>query len=78
VTARLDPARFTIRTVPARFARRPDPLRPVLGPGIDMATGLARLEARLGATVPAATAARRIRAANPSRRRSGNVGASDR
>ena len=71
VTARLDPARFTIRTVPARFARRPDPLRPVLGPGIDMAAVLARLEARVGAKVPAATAARRIRAANPSRREPG-------
>jgi hypothetical protein len=78
VTARLDPARFTIRTVPARFARRPDPLRPVLGPGIELATVLARLEARVGAKVPADAAARRIRAANPSRRSQGNVGASDR
>jgi len=71
VTARLDPARFTIRTVPARFARRPDPLRPVLGPGIEIAAVLARLEARVGAKVPAAAAARRPRAANPSRREPG-------
>ena len=49
VTPRLDPTRFTMRTVPARFARRPDPLRPVLGPGIDMAAALARLEARVKA-----------------------------
>jgi bifunctional non-homologous end joining protein LigD len=47
VTARLDPTRFTIRTVPRRFSRRPDPLAPVLGPGIDMAGALARMEARL-------------------------------
>jgi len=78
VTARLDPARFTIRTVPARFARRPDPLRQVLGPGIEIAAVLARLEARVGAKVPVAAAARRPRAANPSRREQGNVGASDR
>jgi bifunctional non-homologous end joining protein LigD len=68
VTARLDPTRFTIRTVPARFARRRDPLRPVLGPGIDLAAVLARLEARVGAKVPAA---RRTRPANPSRREPG-------
>jgi bifunctional non-homologous end joining protein LigD len=47
VTARLDPARFTIRTVPARIARERDPLRPVLGPGIDLAAALGRLEARV-------------------------------
>jgi bifunctional non-homologous end joining protein LigD len=68
VTARLDPARFTIHTVPARFARRRDPLRPVLGPGIDMAAVLARLEARVGAKASPATAARRTRAADTSRR----------
>jgi len=56
VTARLDPARFTIRTVPRRFARRADPLRPVLGSGIDMAAVLARLEARVGTKVSAARA----------------------
>jgi bifunctional non-homologous end joining protein LigD len=49
VTAKLDPARFTIRTVPRRFAQRPDPLLPVLGAGIDMAAALARIERRLGA-----------------------------
>ena len=42
VTARLDPARFTIRTLPGRFERMDDPLRAVLGPGVDMAAALAR------------------------------------
>jgi bifunctional non-homologous end joining protein LigD len=46
VTARLDPARFTLRTLPARFARRDDPLRPVLGDGIDLTAALERIEAR--------------------------------
>ncbi|OGL12387.1 MAG: DNA ligase D [Candidatus Rokubacteria bacterium RIFCSPLOWO2_02_FULL_73_56] len=46
VTARLDPGRFTLRTVPARLERLGDPLRPVLGPGLDMAAALARLERR--------------------------------
>ncbi len=71
VTARLEPARFTIRTVPRRFARRADPLRPVLGSGIDMAAALARLEARVGTKAPAPPAARSIRATSPSRRRPG-------
>jgi bifunctional non-homologous end joining protein LigD len=47
VTLKLDPTRFTIRTVPRRFARRADPLGPVLGPGIEMAAALARLETKL-------------------------------
>jgi bifunctional non-homologous end joining protein LigD len=46
VTGRLDPTRFTIRTVPRRFARRADPLAPVLGAGIDMAAVLERMDAR--------------------------------
>jgi bifunctional non-homologous end joining protein LigD len=48
VTARLDPARFTIRTIPRRFARRRDPLAPILRGGIDLSQALARIEARLG------------------------------
>jgi bifunctional non-homologous end joining protein LigD len=44
VTARLDPARFTLRTVPPRFDKMDDPLRPVLGDGIDMAAALERIE----------------------------------
>jgi bifunctional non-homologous end joining protein LigD len=47
VDDRLDPSRFTIKTVPERFRRRPDPLVPVLGPGIDMAAAIARLEERV-------------------------------
>jgi bifunctional non-homologous end joining protein LigD len=44
VTARLDPARFTIKTAPARFAKLGDPLAPVLADGIDLTAALARLE----------------------------------
>ncbi len=61
VTARLDPARFTIRTVPRRFAKRADPLAPVLGAGIDLAAALARMEGRLTPEPPPRRAARRAR-----------------
>jgi bifunctional non-homologous end joining protein LigD len=43
VTARLDPRRFTIRTVRARLEANGDPATPVLGAGIDIAGALARL-----------------------------------
>jgi bifunctional non-homologous end joining protein LigD len=43
VTPRLHPGRFTIRTVRARLERDGDPLAPVLGAGVDIATALARL-----------------------------------
>jgi bifunctional non-homologous end joining protein LigD len=46
VTPRLDPARFTLKTLPARFDKMADPLTPVLGDGIDMATALERIEVR--------------------------------
>ena len=45
VTARLDPGRFTIRTLPTRLQETGDPMRPVLGPGVDIAAALARLDA---------------------------------
>jgi bifunctional non-homologous end joining protein LigD len=45
VTPRLDPARFTLRTLPPRFDKMADPLTPVLGDGIDMAAALERIEA---------------------------------
>jgi DNA polymerase LigD, polymerase domain len=48
VTARLDPARFTMATVPKRFDAMPDPLLPVLGGGIDMTAALARMAERFG------------------------------
>jgi bifunctional non-homologous end joining protein LigD len=47
VNARLDPARFTIRNVPARARRlRADPLRPVLTGAPDLLGALERLRAR--------------------------------
>jgi bifunctional non-homologous end joining protein LigD len=60
VTARLDPAGFTIRTVPARFARRSDPLRPGPGPR-DRPGGRARASR---GTRRSEEAGRRSRAAN--------------
>ncbi len=47
VNDRLDPARFTLKTLPARFAKRADPLAGALGPGVDMGTAIATIEARL-------------------------------
>jgi bifunctional non-homologous end joining protein LigD len=44
VTARLAPGRFTIRTAPARLERAGDPMAPLLGEGVDIATALARLD----------------------------------
>jgi bifunctional non-homologous end joining protein LigD len=47
VTARLDPARFTIRTIPERFEKMDDPMVPVLGAGVDVASALASIERRM-------------------------------
>ncbi len=47
VNGRLDPARFTLRTLPARFESLDDPLAGVLGPGIDMGAALAAIGARM-------------------------------
>ena len=47
VSARLDPARHTIATVPARVAKRGDPLRAVLEDGIDVGAVLAALQDRM-------------------------------
>jgi bifunctional non-homologous end joining protein LigD len=44
VTARLDPRRYTIRTVPPRLDEADDPMAPVLGEGIDVAAALGRLD----------------------------------
>ncbi len=49
VTAKLDPGRFTIKTVRRRFAKKADPLLPVVdAPGIDMAAALRRMEGLFG------------------------------
>ena len=50
VTARLDPARFTIKTAPARFEKLGDPLAPVLKGRIDVAAALRKLEHRVPAS----------------------------
>ena len=42
----LDPAKFTIRTVPARVEKTGDLWAPVLGPGIDLSECLDRLARR--------------------------------
>jgi len=47
VTARLDPTRFNLKTMVTRFETMTDPLMPVLGPGIDMAAAITRIEAHL-------------------------------
>jgi bifunctional non-homologous end joining protein LigD len=47
VTDRLDPADFTIVTVPRRFAAMPDPMAPVLTTAIDIGSALTALEQRL-------------------------------
>jgi bifunctional non-homologous end joining protein LigD len=50
VTARLDPGRFTLRTLPGRFEKMADPLAPVLTGGVDMAAAVERIERRLAST----------------------------
>src|SRR6185503_14361724 len=47
VTARLDPSRFTIKTIPERFEGMPDPVAGVLGKGVDMATALAAIAKKM-------------------------------
>ena len=48
VTARLDPARFTMTTLPKRFDKMADPLTPVLTGSVDMAAAISRIERQLG------------------------------
>jgi len=50
LTARLDPARFTLRTLPGRFEKMADPLAPVLTGSVDIATAVERIERRLAST----------------------------
>ncbi|MFI5371490.1 MAG: non-homologous end-joining DNA ligase [Candidatus Eisenbacteria bacterium] len=47
VNARLDPARFNLRTLPRRFEKMDDPLLPVLGKGVDMGVVIAAIEERM-------------------------------
>jgi bifunctional non-homologous end joining protein LigD len=47
VTSRLDPRRFTIKTLLTHLEKTGDPLAPILAGTIDMATVIARIEARL-------------------------------
>ncbi|HXJ84388.1 MAG TPA: DNA ligase D [Candidatus Methylomirabilis sp.] len=48
VTPDLDPASFTIKTLPERFAKMADPLIPVLTGSIDLAAAIARIERHFG------------------------------
>src|SRR5262249_52797919 len=53
VNARLDPARFTMKTLPKRFESMADPLLVVLGPGLAMQEAIVRIERRMsGGTAP--------------------------
>ncbi len=47
VTARLDPARFTIQTLPKRFERVEDPVRGVLEGGVDVTEAIAAIGRRM-------------------------------
>ncbi len=47
VGAKLDPARFNLKTLPKRFEKMEDPLAGVLGKGVDMARALAGIEERM-------------------------------
>ncbi|HET8576053.1 MAG TPA: DNA ligase D [Methylomirabilota bacterium] len=57
LTPRLDPKRFTLRTLPKRFETMADPLAPVLTGEVDMAAAVERIERRLAATDSAARGA---------------------
>ena len=47
VTARLDPTRFTLDTMPARLQKIGDPVAPVLREAVDIAAALPRIQRRL-------------------------------
>ena len=65
VTARLDPARFTIQTLPKRFESMADPMSEVLGEGVDVAAAIAAIERRMN---PPAAAKRTPRKGTPGKR----------
>jgi len=47
VNGKLDPARFTIRTVPKRFEKMDDPLAGVMGKGVNIGVAIAAIEERM-------------------------------
>jgi len=47
VNARLDPAKFTIRTIPKRFQDMDDPLLGIFGDAIDVASAITRIQKRM-------------------------------
>ncbi len=49
VNGRLNPGRFTIKTMPARFRKMKDPLAPILRKAIDLASALKQVEKMLAA-----------------------------
>ena len=51
VNAKLDPKNFTLKTLPKRFEKMKDPLLPVLGKGINMATAIRAIEKRMASEV---------------------------
>ncbi len=71
VTPGLDPTRFTMKTMEARFEKMADPLRPVLDGGVDIVAAIERLHARVtggglsGAGAPAAGGRTRGRSRPP-------------
>jgi len=69
VTARLDPTRFTIKTLPARLEKTGDLLAPVLKGSIDMAAAVARIEGRAASVKPSRGEAPAAPGRKPGRRR---------
>jgi bifunctional non-homologous end joining protein LigD len=47
VNARLDPAHYTIRTIPKRFQEMDDPLRGIFGEAVDVASTIAKIQKRI-------------------------------
>ena len=47
ISAKLDPSRFTIRTVPERMKEAADPMLDVLGPGVDVESAIGALQQRI-------------------------------
>ena len=65
VTPALDPARFTLETLPKRFEKMADPLTLVLGRGIDMAAAIEGIQGFIDSGSPGAGGRRRGRSRPP-------------